>query len=162
FHLTNVALHALASVLVVVLGRRLYGLGFAFFGGVLFALHPASHEAIFWVAARFDLLATCFMLASLLWLMRDGTLSYWLGVGSFALALLSKESALSLPVIAAASDVFIKQRDWAATARRLVPLLIVVAAYAVLRSQAVNVDVTGVARRLPKLAMIAMMIGGLL
>ena len=161
FHLTNVALHLLATVLVVVLGRRLYGSQLAFLGGMLFAIHPASHEAVYWVAARFDLLATCFMLASLLWLMRDGTASYWLGVGAFALALLSKESALSLPVIAVASDVILKKRGWASTTRRLLPLFAVVVAYAVLRSQAVNVDVTGVARRLPKLAMIAVMIGGL-
>ncbi len=161
FHLTNVALHALATVLVAVLGRRLFGAQLAFVGGMLFAIHPASQEAVYWVAARFDLLATCFMLASLLWLMRDETASYWLGVASFALALLSKESALSLPVIAVASDVIIKKRDWVSTTRRLVPLVIVVAAYTLLRSQAVDVDVSGVARRLPKLAMIGTMIGGL-
>ena len=27
-------------------------------GGLLFAVHPASHEAVYWIAARFDLLAT--------------------------------------------------------------------------------------------------------
>ena len=161
FHLTNVALHAIASLLVAVLGRRLYGRRVALVGGLLFALHPASHEAVYWIAARFDLLATCFMLASLLWLLRDDAASYWIGVVCFALALLSKESALSLPVIAAAADVILKQRNWETTARRLVPLLVVVAAYAVLRSQGVDVDVTGAARRLPKLAMIVTMLGGL-
>lgn len=161
FHLTNVALHAIASLLVAVLGRRLYGRRVALVAGLLFALHPASHEAVYWIAARFDLLATCFMLASLLWLLRDGVASYWIGVVCFALALLSKESALSLPVIAAAADVIVKKRDWETTARRLVPLLLVVAAYAVVRAQGVDLDVAGAARRLPKLAMIVTMIGGL-
>ena len=70
FHLTNVALHAMASLLVAVLGRRVYGSQVALVGGLLFAVHPASHEAVYWIAARFDLLATCFMLASLLWLLQ--------------------------------------------------------------------------------------------
>jgi len=161
FHLTNVALHAMASLLVAVLGRRLYGPQVALVGGLLFAVHPASHEAVYWIAARFDLLATCFMLASLLWLLRDDAASYWIGTACFGLALLSKESALSLPVIAAAADVIIKRRNWQTTARRLVPLLVVAAVYAVLRSQAVDVNVTGAARRLPKLAMIVTMLGGL-
>jgi hypothetical protein len=161
FHLTNVLLHAIASLLVAVLGRRLYGSRVALVGGLLFALHPASHEAVYWIAARFDLLATCFMLASLLFLLRDEVAPYWFGVGCFALALLSKESALSLPMIAAAADVIVKKRDWPTTARRLVPLVLVVAVYAVLRAQAVDLDVAASARRLPKLAMIAAMIGGL-
>lgn len=161
FHLTNVVLHAIASLFVAVLGRRLFGRWVGFIGGLLFALHPASHEAVYWIAARFDLLATCFMLASLLSLGLDGVISYWVGVACFALAILSKESALSLPVIAAAADVFVKNRDWRTVVYRLVPLLAVVALYAVLRSQGVEADPTGVARRLPKLAMIVMMVGGL-
>ena len=77
----------------------------ALVGGLLFALHPASHEAVYWIAARFDLLATCFMLASLLWLLQRRRGVVLDRRGCFALALLSKESALSLPVIAAAADV---------------------------------------------------------
>ena len=161
FHLTNVVLHAVATALVFAIGRRLLDRTPALVAALLFALHPASHEAVYWIAARFDLLATTFMLASLLLLWRDETWSYVAGVGCFAVALLSKESALSLPVIAAGVDVIIARRDWRSVIWRLVPLLIVIGVYALLRAHGVEVSVTGGARRLPKLAMIVASLGGL-
>ncbi len=162
FHLTNVLLHAVTSALVFALGRRLVDPNAACAGALLFALHPASHEAVYWIAARFDLLATLFLLASLLWLGRDGTRPYWLGVGSFALALLSKESALSLPVIALGSDVLLARRSGIDALRRLVPLLVVVGVYVLLRAQGVDVSLAGGGRRLPKLLMIVVAIASLL
>jgi hypothetical protein len=161
FHLTNIVLHAVATTLVFALGRRLLDRMPALVAALLFALHPASHEAIYWIAARFDLLATTFMLASLLLLWRDEAWSCVAGVACFAIALLSKESALSLPVIAAGADVIIARRDWRSVAGRLVPLLIVIGVYALLRAHGVEVSVAGGARRLPKLAMIVASLGGL-
>src|SRR4029453_10748609 len=49
FHLTNVLLHAVNAVLVFVLGRRLDGSVTGLVAGLLFALHPASHEAVYWI-----------------------------------------------------------------------------------------------------------------
>jgi Dolichyl-phosphate-mannose-protein mannosyltransferase len=161
FHLTNIVLHAAASALVFAIGRRLLDRSAALLAALLFALHPASHEAVYWIAARFDLLATTFMLASLLLLWRDEAWTYGLGVVCFALALLSKESALSLPVIAAGADVLLARREWRAVALRLIPLLIVIGVYALLRAHGVEVSVAGGARRLPKLAMIVASLGGL-
>ena len=48
------------------LGRRLTDSSGAYVAALLFALHPASHEAVYWMAARFDLLATCFSLLAIL------------------------------------------------------------------------------------------------
>jgi 4-amino-4-deoxy-L-arabinose transferase-like glycosyltransferase len=162
FHLTNVLLHAISTMLVFVLGRRLMDRPAALVGALLFALHPASHEAVYWIAARFDLLATCFTLAALACLWRDGAAAYVAGVACFGLALLSKESALSLPVMAAACDVLIRDRDWRSTARRLVPLLALAALYAALRSQGADVSLAGGARRLPKFLMMGAALAGLL
>lgn len=162
FHLTNVVLHATTSALVFGVARRLIDRTSALVGALLFALHPASHEAVYWIASRFDLLATCFTLAALICLWRDDVRWYWSGTVCFALALLSKESALSLPVIATASDVILAGRDWKSAARRLVPLLLIVGAYGVLRTQGLDVSVAGGARRLPKLGMIVAALGGLL
>ena len=161
FHLTNVVLHAAATALVFAIGRRILDRSAALAAALLFGLHPASHEAVYWIAARFDLLATTFMLASLLLLWRDDAWSFAGGVACFAVALLSKESALSLPVIAAGLDVIVVRRDWRAVVWRLAPLLVVVGVYALLRAHGIEVSVAGGARRLPKLAMIAGSLAGL-
>src|SRR6186713_1946434 len=60
FHLTNVALHAANSFLVYRLGRRLFPPLAAAVAALLFGLHASSHEVVYWIAARFDLLATFF------------------------------------------------------------------------------------------------------
>jgi hypothetical protein len=144
FHLTNVLLHAATTLLVWVLGRRLLDGAAPVIAALLFALHPASHEAVYWIAARFDLLATFFTLLAL-WCLSgrcDGFAHrrIW---AAFGMALLSKESAISLLVVAPAWDVWIERRDWRTTARRLLPLLLVAAAYLAIRSLGTDVAVTG-------------------
>ena len=153
FHLTNVVLHAVNSMLVFVLARRMFTAAHAAIAGLLFALHPASHEAVYWIAARFDLLATFWTLVALLALSKTG--AAWRAAGSiaFALALLSKESAIALIIIAPAWDVLIARRDWRSTAVRLAPLLMIVALYTAARMVGADLDATGGGRRLPKAVM---------
>jgi hypothetical protein len=155
FHLTNVLLHAANSILVFVLGKRLTDRAGAEVAALLFALHPASHEVVYWMAARFDLLATFFSLVAVLCLRHDRTRLYAIGVVAFALALLSKESALSVLVIAPAYDVIVARRDWRAVGRRLAPLVLVAVAYAILRSQGANLAAAGGTGKLPKVLMMA-------
>jgi hypothetical protein len=161
FHLTNVLLHAVNAVLVFVLGRRLDGSVTGLVAGLLFALHPASHEAVYWISARFDLLATCLTLAAFV-LVCGPPRGYLFGLFVFGLALLAKESALALPVMVVAWDVILRRLDWRQAVRRVVPLLLVAAAYAVLRSQVGALEAAGGAARLPKLLILATLIGGLL
>ncbi|MGE5836491.1 MAG: hypothetical protein ACM4AI_18605, partial [Acidobacteriota bacterium] len=161
FHLTNVSLHAVNAMLVFVLGRRLDGSTTGLVAGLLFALHPASHEAVYWISARFDLLATCLTLAALV-LVCGPPRGYLFGLLVFGLALLAKESALALPVMVVAYDVIIRRLDWRQAARQVMPLFLVVAAYAVLRSQVGALEAAGGAARLPKLLILATLIGGLL
>src|SRR5262245_12593975 len=66
YHLRSLMLHAGCSVLVFALGRRLLSMPMAAVAAALFALHPASHEAVYWMAARFDLMASFFALVSVL------------------------------------------------------------------------------------------------
>ncbi len=162
FHLTNVLLHVVNTLLVFWLGRRMFSLAHAAIGGLLFGLHPASHEAVYWVAARFDLLATCFTLLSLATLSRTGAGWRAGGTAAFALALLSKESAIALIIMAPAWDVLIARRTWHDTARRLAPLVLVVAAYGVLRLVGADLDATGGGRRLPKAIMAMAGVAGVL
>lgn len=96
FHLTNVALHAVASSLaaclaLVLTSRRLMGL----FCGLLFAVHPVHVEVVASFSYRKDALAMIFvMLGMILWLgRRRPVLGYTGSVLCLLLGLLSKEVA---------------------------------------------------------------------
>jgi hypothetical protein len=162
FHLTNVLLHTGSTLLVWALGRRLLEGAAPAMAALLFALHPASHEAVYWIAARFDLLATFFTLLAL-WCLSGRSMGLRIaGWAAFGMALLSKESAISLLIIAPAWDVWIERRDWRTTARRLLPLLLVAAAYLAIRSLGTDVAVTGGPRRLGKMVLLALALGAVL
>jgi hypothetical protein len=160
FHLTSIFLHALNTILVYVLGRRLCGRTCALIGAALFATHPAAHEAVYWMAARFDLLVTLFTLCALVLLSRERLLERSLGVTAFALALLSKESAIALIVLTVAEDVIVHRRDWRTVVRRLLPLAGVAVGYVVIRAQVPDLAAAG--GRLPKLVVLAAALASLL
>jgi len=56
---------------------------------LLFATHASNNEAVLWVSARFDLLATAFALAAIYCLVRGGRVE-GLGPLLFVAAVLSK------------------------------------------------------------------------
>jgi hypothetical protein len=67
FHATNVAVHALVSLLVLALALRLrLPLAAAAAGAVLFAIHPVHVEVVANVAGRKDSLATAFVILAVL------------------------------------------------------------------------------------------------
>jgi len=103
FHLTNIILHALNVVLVVLLLQRLLG-GHPFVPllvGVLFAVHPLHVESVAWISGRKDVLSTfCYLATLLVYLKfcRAGRFSIYVGALLLgALALLSKPMAVTLP-----------------------------------------------------------------
>ena len=68
FLTANVGLHALASLLLMLLARRFgFGLVPAALAGLLFAVHPVHAEAVAWISGRSELLACVFMLAAWCW-----------------------------------------------------------------------------------------------
>ena len=113
YHLTNILLHGLNSYLVYRLTLRLvspqklspnWARSCSLAAGLLFLLHPSHTEAVSWISGRADLLAALFcltaMLAFIAYVEKRGSLSpLLLSLPAFALALLSKESALSLPLV---------------------------------------------------------------
>lgn len=112
YHVTNLLLHGLNSYLVYNLSLSLLGpqnlaedsaRGISLAASLLFLLHPSHTEAVSWISGRADLLATLFCLAALLayvFHIEKGRTRYLLlSLIFFALALLSKESAASLPLI---------------------------------------------------------------
>jgi tetratricopeptide (TPR) repeat protein len=102
YHLTNVAQHALAACLVVLIVRRL-GLPGAWLAGLIFALHPVCVEAVAWISEQKSTLSGLFYLASgLIYLRFDRTRrksDYAWALTLFVLALLSKTVTATLPPV---------------------------------------------------------------
>jgi tetratricopeptide (TPR) repeat protein len=107
YHLVNVLLHAANALLLWQLLRRLdIGMEVAWFAAAIFALHPVHVESVAWIAERKNLLSFFFALASLLaWLRhlerpgRSLVPAYLTSVLLYALALLSKATACTLPAV---------------------------------------------------------------
>jgi hypothetical protein len=180
FHFTNLLFHVANTSLVFLIAsaagiageetrRRLIAGTIA---ALLFGLHASNHEAVIWMSARFDLLATFWSLAALWWLVRSagpgargsggerrvGRRDAWIAGALFLPALLSKESAVALPIAAAAWAVFRLRSTTADAVRVTVPWLTSLALYAVLRSAAGGIPAAGGAGRLPKLAAFAIIL----
>ena len=128
YHLTNVALHAASACLVVMIVRRLKLPG-AWLAGFIFALHPVCVEAVAWISEQKSTLSGVFYLAAALAYLRfdRGALgarrksAYFLALGLFALALMSKTVTATLP--AAMLVVFWWQRGRLAWRRDVLPLV---------------------------------------
>lgn len=116
FHLTNILLHLGCTLLcLVVLRHLMIGDLEAFFGSLLFALHPGHVESVAFISGRTDLLAALFvLLAMLLWRgSRDANQSAGLrtvlafaSTLSFLAGSLSKENAVLLPIVLVVWDLW--------------------------------------------------------
>ncbi len=103
-HLDNLLLHLVNIWLVYWLSCRLFNKrSVALISAALFAVHPLQVESVAWVSARSNLLSGLFLLAALLaytfYLKKFRPAAYGLSLLLFIAALLSKASAVVLPVI---------------------------------------------------------------
>ncbi len=125
FHLLNVLLHVAVVGFVWAVSRRLFGKEeYGLLAGLFFALHPIHTESVAWIAAVTDLELTLFcLLAFLLFLrlderpLRHSARIHAAMLACFALALLSKETAMTLPFLVTAYEHFVRE-DRAATGWR--------------------------------------------
>lgn len=103
-HLTNVLLHALATLaLFLALWRSTNALWASAAVAALFAVHPLHVESVAWVAERKDVLSGLFFFLALLawvgWVHRPSAARY-AGVGAlFFLALTAKATVVTFPVL---------------------------------------------------------------
>ena len=118
FHLMNLLVHAAVVLLLYRLSARLFldwRIGLA--AALIFALHPVHSESVDWVGAVTDLELTLFYLAAFAFYLRLPRLTPsrpgwpWIRAQaavlvSLTLALLSKEQALTLPVMATVYEHF--------------------------------------------------------
>ena len=104
FHLTNVLAHAAVTLAVLAVARRaLGGEPAATICALVFALHPLHTESVSFVSGRTDVIATLFFLLALLAYdrgrERDGGRPIAWSLAAYLLALLSKEVAITLPLV---------------------------------------------------------------
>lgn len=166
YHWTNVALHTVASVLVFLLLLELLRAvpvavprdeallaWSAALAAAVFAVHPIHTEAVDSVFNRSEILATIGVVAALLavlrWHARRPALAWTTATVLYLVALLCRESAVTLPVLAAAMLWLLHPDEpWRARLRRVLPagfLAIALAEYFVLRQHALATQVQGTA-----------------
>ncbi len=123
YHLTNNILHAANTGLVLLLCLRLASarkmaafesMAFSLTAALLFGLHPLRVESVVWVSERKDVLCAFFFLLAMLSYLRYATLLkkgwYVLTLVLFALALMSKPMAVTLPLVLLIIDFYPLER----------------------------------------------------
>ena len=110
FHLVNVLLHALVTVLIVIFLSRFFPRWAAWAGGLVFAVHSVHTEAVANVVGRAELLTAVFVITGCLIYMkavrggRVGAGAIALLAISYALAGFSKEVGFVMPALLLATD----------------------------------------------------------
>ena len=147
FHLANLLANVGVVLLVFLVTLRMFrSRAVALAAACIFALHPIHSEAVNWIAAVTELELALFYLLTFWFFLASaraaGKCSAPLQIamaGSFVLALLSKEQALTLPLLAALYEHFFRE-DRAETTkvqkfRRYGALWLLAAVYLVLRAR---------------------------
>jgi len=133
YHVFNSLLHAFNAVLVAVLGYRLSGdRRVGLLAGLSFAMLGCHTEAVVWITARHEMLASALALLSTLSYIRfreSNRRAWWFSAFVLYVASLGfKETTLALPILFVFYDVifvFPSQyvRSWRLVARHALPLL---------------------------------------
>lgn len=100
FHAVNVIVHALVVLLATALLRQVYGdARAALLGGLLIAVHPLASEPVNYVSSRSESMAAAGYVAAVLLHRRSGGRAGWPSLLAFGAALLSKSTAVTLPLV---------------------------------------------------------------
>ena len=142
WHVTSVLVHAIASVLVLRLVRRLTSNEVvSLIAGLLFALHPVHVEAASWISDVQDAWLTVWFVAGLLCFLRVREGSRWMiaSVACYCGAMLTKEPGIVLPAVACLYVFLFESRE---RMRRLLSIVVgyvpAAVAYIVIRHYALH------------------------
>lgn len=154
FHLTNILIHVINSLLFFLLLRLMFKRTVSPFkdyalliGALIFAVHPIHTEVAAWVSGRTDGLAATFFFAAFIYYLRYSESlnniknevkftqkpAYFFGMTVFMylFALFSKEMAITLPAVILSYDMIVNRLNFRNELRQKLPLyltLIVVSA----------------------------------
>ena len=134
-HLTNVALAALASIVLFVFLKRATGARWASaFAAGVFALHPLHVESVAWVAERKDVLSAVFWFLTLWayveWAHSGARQWYGLALAAFCCGWMAKPMIVTLPAVLLLLDAWPlgRLRPWRARLTEKIPFFAVSAA----------------------------------
>lgn len=123
YHLTNILLHGAAVTVFFCVAHALLRAALparpasdpwlsagALVAALAFGIHPLRVESVAWVTERRDVLSGLFYIltlwAYLRYVARRSKGAYWIALGSFALALMSKSITASLPGVLVLLDIY--------------------------------------------------------
>ena len=148
YHWINIVLHLGATLLVFWIGWLLFHTAWvAFWGGILFAVHPMHAESVAWIAGVTDVGCALFLFASLAAYLkfreagRQKTLWLALSLGAFLAALFFKETALTFPLALLILELSDRRESAVAWKTRIgwwLPYVGVLGVYLILRIQALG------------------------
>ncbi len=123
YHLENLTLHISTTLLVLLLLLKLnITIWRATAISAFFAIHPSRVESVVFISSRFDLLAALFFVAGLIVhrssFQRQSWRHRWGVVAFFVMALLAKEMAVTLPIVAWLCDRFVWSKPMASRRSR--------------------------------------------
>ena len=128
YHIVNIALHVVNTVLVWRLLERI-GVPAAWLAAALFAVHPVHVQSVAWIIERKDLLsALCYLLAAIAWLEFEAAPRrgrYLRVLALYVAALLSKSVAVTFPAAMLVWAWWRQGRLTAVDLRRTAPLFAV-------------------------------------
>jgi hypothetical protein len=117
YHAVSLIAHLACTVLVWLLLARWVSAPAAWLGTMFFAVHPAHFTALYSISGIGEILSAGFGLGALIAIAAPGP-ARWLAVPLFAFSLVSKESTVFLPLVAAAIGREGRARSSPAPARR--------------------------------------------
>jgi len=137
YHIHNLILHILNSILLLLIFFHFFKrIDIALLLVLLFAVHPLKVESVSWISERKDLLYSFYYLGGILsylyYLKNDRKIKYIiLCFILFILALLSKTSAVTLPVILLLIDYYYKPKAFLKSILEKIPFFIVSIAFGI-------------------------------
>ena len=142
YHLFNALLMVVAALAAYALLRRpVFGLarGLAFLGAALYALHPVASTTVHPIASGRETLIPAILVIAAVWAyLRSDAVGQLLALVFFALALLSKEQAIIVPLLFVLADLLRLTgrppgRRAGAWVARYAPFVVIVGAYLAVR-----------------------------
>jgi tetratricopeptide (TPR) repeat protein len=141
YHALNIALHGINTILLFYIilglssGRETVP---AFFGALLFAVHPVHVESIAWIAGLTDPLVSIFLLSNFLlyrhYLLSGRILYAGLALVCYGAGLMSKEVAVFFPAVLIIHDWILSR----SSLRRIFPYLVLLVVYFIARAIALG------------------------